>query len=390
MTLVRTIVAVRSRLFVALLFPAVFLACKDQNQEPPPAPAIDKQQLCADGGAAFDPNLNQCVCPPGMDFVDNRCQATDPKVVAQQECEAQGKVWREDSCHDPDPEPDPKPEPDPDPDPGVDRAKVQQACAAAGGDWQAADQFCDCPDDKVLVGQECSKLSGRLIEAVCERAVLPGAWKSGRCECPQTNLVFSPARGGCVEPFDGSEATISAICEDSLNQGQWLADRKTCQCPTDEIWHQEYCQPQDELSSRAICESDFNDGRWDGEEKSCICQIGDMWINQSCQSIQAIDPKIACEAEVNGGTWDQSRGLCICPGVTGWVPAVKSCQEGGVTAAQQLCLQSGGRPGDDHGDCSCPSGFVVANLEPQGFEYCVQNDDEPDIPDWLKILLGIF
>src|SRR5690606_18717951 len=108
----------------------------------------------------------------------------------------------------------------------------------------------------------------------------PGHWRGGRCLC-EDDGVFSPARGGCVAPFEGSTETLAKICTSSLNEGHWDTDRERCQCPTGRIWFAETCPVQGDLSSREVCESAYNGGTWDKGEKSCVCKLGQVWIDQT-------------------------------------------------------------------------------------------------------------
>src|SRR5688500_16241502 len=66
------------RLLLTLVLGCAVFACKEQT---PPKPiddagdaAVDKEELCAGGGARFDRATNECVCPEGKSWTGNQCK----------------------------------------------------------------------------------------------------------------------------------------------------------------------------------------------------------------------------------------------------------------------------------------------------------------------------
>ena len=400
---------------VILLFVAGPLACKQKTAPSSPKPSqgvsIDKNKLCEDGGAIFVEARNACECPEGRAWDGNRCSENTPQtqcpegqVLANGQCvesggedddekelcHAEGGTWQGDDC-----------------DCGTNKwwtgkrclisdaedfswDKVRDTCEDAGGEWDRDERYCDCGSDAVLTDDECQSLTRGLTRSVCEDAVYPGSWLTGRCRCEDEDYTFSTGRGGCVPmQEDAAEDILESICESSVNEGRWDDETDRCDCPQGQLWFQETCPEQSDLSSREVCESAFNDGVWSKSEKICRCPVGTMWIDQTCRDLQNVTERTACTSDFNDGTWDETLGTCICPDDKGWIASVKRCDDDGVSAAQQLCIQSGGRPQANTGGCTCPSGMITRTLQPQNYQYCVRDDSSDDVPLWLLILLGI-
>jgi hypothetical protein len=392
------------RLAVGLLLAvaAVGLACKEtpQRDESPRQGALDKSQLCAGGGATFDEARRECVCPEGKQWDGSRCEASADQQPqgesAAAKCAASAGDWDAESSSCACPAgtilTDERCTAAADTGGGgdYDAARVAAACQRAKGSWNGDEAYCFCSDEKVLVGRSCLRLSGRVTDEVCARAVFPGQWRRERCECAADDDVFSPARGGCAPVRQGSETMLRRLCESSLNKGKWDGVNDRCLCPGGRLWNDELCVVQEDLSSKEVCESDFNKGAWDSDKKRCACKLGSIWIDQQCRSMTAVTNQEACEAELNDGRWDAALNTCICPGLAGWAPALKTCEEGHLSAAQQLCTQSGGVPGSVAGNCACGEGLKVQVLAPQNYQYCVRADSSDNqIPKWLLIMLGL-
>lgn len=275
-------------------------------------PKIDRAQLCLDGGATVDEKTNECVCAAGLVWTGVRCDV-DRSILGQQESSVR-------SVKD---EPQKVPDPPPSAAPAVKESQASaeepsvevtdkimrrtkpakpqtqaeerstasqepqwmssliRACRIAGGSWLARHKYCHCPDGKVLMGRRCRLTGGRMTDDVCLRAVNKGKWKGGICECPK-GLVFSPGRGGCVEPFAGDDVIMRRICENTVNQGKWIQRHGRCRCPDDHILVDETCVRKTYLRSEDICESFENGGTWNSAAKRCSCPAGKTWINQSC------------------------------------------------------------------------------------------------------------
>ena len=194
----------------------------------------------------------------------------------------------------------------------------------------AAEQFCQCPENKVLVGQKCALLRGVVTDDACMRAVRPGRWAKGDCKCSASE-VFVPQRGGCVTPDPVATNNLATktgqfTCESSLSNGKWDLAKSRCQCPSGRIWLGGLCALQSRLSSAVICESGFNSGTWDTSHKRCHCQNGQMWLNQSCMDPHALPSRNVCESEFNRGTWNTTRQSCSCPRGARWDSKSLRCQ----------------------------------------------------------------
>jgi hypothetical protein len=312
--------------------------CQDGKLVNSAKSAVDKDKLCALGGAHYDAASNECACDGGRAWDGARCgppavgqpAAAEPvlptEATAAQPASAPAA---EESPAVPSAEPMPEPTEPPakleTPSAGT-RKALHAACRRANGHWVEKDGYCYCPRAEVLVGQHCYRLPGRVTDDACLRAVRKGRWNAGVCECAP-GLVFSPARGGCVEPYAGHDVTVlRRICESSLNYGKWDQRNARCLCPEGRIIIGEVCMAQSSESSAAVCESPYNRGRWSPAAKACACPRGRLWIDQTCRPLDLIEPRTACQSELSRGTWNVSMGTCICPGLTHWWPAEKRCR----------------------------------------------------------------
>lgn len=312
-------------------------------------------KLCGLGGAQYDQARNECICPEGFRWNGTRCSEGMP-TPAPAEALSDAAVSSHpaidhhaglksfetgDEGNDSDDEHEHKGH-------GGDESelstlgenslqgnlsfqdvasKLKVVCRRAGGYWVESESYCHCSRGQVIVGQKCRTLPGRVTDDACLRAIAPGSWQDGRCECAQ-GLVFSPARGGCVPPRPvGASVVLSRrICESSLNNGKWDARHNACRCPTGEIAVADLCQPKERFSSREVCEGNINSGQWNAQHKRCECAPGRVWVDQSCKPTGAVDPKTACEREASGGRYDLKLARCICPGLTRWREEERACR----------------------------------------------------------------
>jgi hypothetical protein len=264
------------------------------------------------------------VCPAGQTFTGVRCEkpaggATLPEGLPPKDPEADAEATAA------------PPPPPPVEDTGAvattpDVAtRLKTDCKRARGTWLEKDQYCHCPNDKVLVARRCRTLNGDVTDDACLRAPSKGKWKKGVCAC-EPGLVFSPARGGCVAKFTGDVAVMRRVCESSLNNGKWDAMNERCACPTGRVWVDELCQVQSRLRSKVVCESAANKGAWNADAKTCACPAGHTWLDQTCTKTAGVAPRTACQSEANRGRWDDGLGRCLCPGLTRWDAAAKACR----------------------------------------------------------------
>lgn len=206
---------------------------------------------------------------------------------------------------------------------------IQKSCALAQGEWIARDSYCHCPGGRVLVGQTCVQLRGKLTATECRSATRPGTWRKGACACGVEGQRFSLSRGGCtsfsLQETSFSPATQRRVCESSLHRGIWDGRKNLCNCPVGHIWHHEECRVQSSLTSRQVCTSDFNRGQWDSARKRCLCPAGAVWLDQRCHVATAVSDAAACESEANHGRWTIAARSCRCPDGKTWVRSTKTC-----------------------------------------------------------------
>ena len=217
--------------------------------------------------------------------------------------------------------------------------KFKKRCSTARGTFYEKDQYCICPNAKALVDHTCRSLQGKMIDDVCLRASSPGKWTQGTCECPP-NKVFSPTRGGCVNPvnyaqkYTGRSGLPSKTflnlqkksCENSINKGLWNHEKLDCQCGPGKVFYQELCIEMQKLSSKEICETFGQRGRWNRDQKTCQCPIGKLWVNQRCTPYSDISPEDGCHSNGSGGVWDAQAQSCLCPAGKVWAISGKSCR----------------------------------------------------------------
>jgi hypothetical protein len=337
-------------------------------------------KLCIAGGATLDPDANICVCPENLQWTGQKCEAAHGAHLAEGEHQKKtsdenphttehGKVegalhgedspdsqeseHAEDSEHAGD-HPEKIGGHDQKPHPNIANSesqheskkpqsmlfdKLKNRCSLARGTFYAKDQFCICPDAKALVDRSCRSLQGKIIDDVCLRAPSPGKWVQGSCECP-ANKVFSPPRGGCVQPIHYAQKytgrsglpSLNFIslqkksCESSINKGLWNADKLDCQCGTGKVFYQELCIEMQKLSSKEICETFGQRGRWNRDQKTCQCPIGKLWVNQRCTPYADISAEDGCHSNGSGGVWDSQAQSCLCPAGKVWAISGKSCR----------------------------------------------------------------
>lgn len=314
---------------LALLSLLSVSACKD---EPPTVESATtaRTKFCKDGGAEFNAETNECVCPYAAHWTGARCEAKGDTPAAPQP-EAAAPAVASVAPMEPkeveEPQPEPAPVAEAQPAPSGDQA-LRAVCKRAKAHWVEDGAYCLCPRGQELVGRSCRDVGGRVTDDMCQRALYRGKWKKGDCRCGP-DQVFVPARGGCVARLAPTETPnvtlLRRVCESSLNHGKWDAAAARCNCPPGRIWHDEICQTQSKLTSRVVCESSFNQGTWDKSAKTCACKPGYFWINQRCISARTLDEKAACEAESSKATWNGAANRCICPGLTKWDAKTLAC-----------------------------------------------------------------
>lgn len=320
------VIAIVKRLAMACLLLAV-MACKDEPGSGSQTEAVDRSQLCRDGGAALNAATNECVCGSQQVWNGIRCEGqagsggqatasavshaapiTLPPTPSEPglALDGQGTASHASAAT------------------AAGAAEVGHACKAAGAEWVEGEGYCRCSEGRVLVGKACRPLDGRVTAEVCRQAVHRGQWVDGACEC-RDGYIFAPSRGGCRRPYRGHGSVLAWECESSVNKGTWDGKRGRCQCPGRRVWKDELCQLQQMLASQEVCESEYNDGNWDKEHKRCNCPYHQVWLNQSCQNPRGIADKVLCTSEAGGGRWDEGKRRCDC--VKGhWHPANKRCE----------------------------------------------------------------
>lgn len=322
-------------------------SCFRQNLTGPGGvPKIDRAQLCSDGGANVNEQTNECECPAGLVWNGVRCDIGVSALVMAEEIPAPvvepvvtTPPSAEQSANVPEvkaelavPESTAEVEKDTSVQDPVEKVEASlswipqliRACRIAGGSYLAAQQYCHCPDGKVLMGRRCRLTDGRMTDDICLRAINKGRWQGGVCSCPE-GKVFSPGRGGCVEPFTGDSTILRRICENTVNQGKWNERQHLCMCPAGKVLFGETCVPKTNLRSADICESRQNRGAWDSHARACRCPEGQIWFNQSCENLADVDSSAACHGDLNKGRWNKAKNTCDCPRGTSWNAARKSC-----------------------------------------------------------------
>ena len=315
-----------TRALALLSLLSIAAACKD---EPPTVESATsaRTKSCRDGGAEFNAESNECVCPYAAHWTGARCEPdSEAKAAVKPDTEAPAMatvapVEPAEPVKVEEQKPEPAPlEPSPATGGLVDEA-LRRVCRQAKAHWVDDGNYCLCPKSQVLVGKACRDVGGRITDDACLRAVHKGKWKKGDCVCGP-DQVFVPARGGCVSRLSPSDTPnlvlLRRVCESSLNHGKWDAKAARCNCPTGRIWHDEICQSQQKMTSRAVCESAFNQGSWDKTAKVCGCKPGYFWLNQQCLAARTVSEKAGCEAESSRGSWNLSLSRCICPGLAKW------------------------------------------------------------------------
>lgn len=336
-------------------------------------------KLCIAGGATLDPDANICVCPENLQWTGQKCEPAVGAHLADGEAQhaggensatgdhgkVQGATDGEESSDNQDSagshdsehgEDQPQKikghqkkshshgqisesQHAPQETSSIVVEKLKKRCSAARGLFYEKDNYCICPDTKALVDHTCRSLQGKMIDDVCLRAASPGKWAQGTCECPP-NLVFSPTRGGCVEPlnyalkYTGRSgippqaflALQKKSCESSVNKGLWNAEKLDCQCGPGKVFYQELCLEMQKLSSKEICETFGQRGRWNRDQKTCQCPIGKLWVNQRCTPYADISPEDGCHSNGSGGVWDSQSQSCLCPAGKIWAISGKSCR----------------------------------------------------------------
>ena len=329
------------RLFLVNLFLFVF-ACHNEPASRDNE-AADRGSLCTTAGATLNSTTNECECSSGQKWSGSRCEAEVAAAVKPQEMELAAQETAKPPQNDikemapatlmPEAKavsPEQKLTEKPSTLSPAEVASLKKACEKAHADWVDAEQFCQCPENKVLIGQKCTLLQGVVTDDACMRAVRPGRWTKGDCKCAASE-VFVPQRGGCVAPnivasHNVATKTGQFTCESSLSNGKWDLSKNRCQCPSGRIWLDGLCALQSRLSSAVICESGFNGGTWDSSHKRCQCQNGQMWLNQSCMDPHALPSRNVCESEFNRGTWNTTRQSCSCPRGARWNSKNLQCQ----------------------------------------------------------------
>lgn len=271
--------------------------------------AAFRGQFCAQGGATLSAVTNECQCPSPQKWTGSKCEGA---AVSNIEPKATALV----------PEP---PVTVAEPAPVIPSSyltpaqleSLKQACGKAHAAWLEAEQFCQCPNAKVLVGEHCRKLRGRVTDDACLRAIKPGRWHKGDCDCPGTD-TFVPQRGGCVPPAREQAEIQKLSCESSLDLGHWDGGKKRCECPKGRIWVDELCEIQTRMGSALVCQTDYNQGTWDWDKKRCSCPAGELWINQACLDPHTLPRGKVCESEWNRGSWNDSAQSCACPKGKQW------------------------------------------------------------------------
>ncbi len=333
------------RIFAIMTLLATFGSCRKVTPTSTSNTA-GTAKLCISGGATLDAAANICVCPQGLEWSGQKCEAaqgaqlTDgphgvdhPPTETATDKELQG---HEAAAVTEPAVPDHKPEkPKSNDTEWVETFKKR--CISAKGKFIANEQYCLCPDTKVLVGFTCRRLQGRVNDDLCLRAVRPGKWLEGVCVCPK-NQIFAPNRGGCVAPLTygkksksglthkGVLAILKRNCESSVNTGLWDPLTQDCTCPEERGFVQELCVERHRVSSKELCESLGQQGRWMRDLKTCQCPPGRMWVNQKCTLYSDITPQDGCHSNGSGGTWDQAKETCLCPTGKVWAISGKSCR----------------------------------------------------------------
>lgn len=289
-------------------------------------PKIDRAQLCRDGGAAVNESTNECICTTGMIWNGVRCEAvpvppeselasgdtpvekipSKPVVIEKipqspAPTEKNGKTAA----------PDWLPE-------------LKRACRIGNGSFLKSNQYCHCPNGKVLMGRRCFPMNGRMLDDVCLRAVKKGTWTNGVCKCP-AGQTFSPGLGGCVDAPVTDKTILRRICSNSMNDGRWNEKSSTCTCPVGKVLIDETCVSKSKLTSATVCTSQSNAGTWDPARKVCNCPNSKIWVNQSCLESGDVEAESACLSELNRGKWNKKKGQCECPGRKSWIAAKKMC-----------------------------------------------------------------
>lgn len=304
-------------------------------------------KLCISGGAALDASANICVCPQGLEWSGQKCETaqsahlTDGAVPQTELSEAgEEKLLPEaDHASIEDQSALGKNGDHPKAADGEWIEIFKKRCVAAKGKFVSSEQYCLCPDTKVLVGKTCRHLNGKVNDDLCLRAVRPGKWLEGTCACPK-NMIFAPNRGGCVAPLalagknsGGSglpKRTLLAIqkrnCESSVNQGLWNPSAQDCTCPNGRGFVQELCVERHRISSKELCETMGQRGQWVRALKTCQCPSGRLWVNQRCTPFSEISPQDGCHSNGSGGMWDEAKGTCLCPPGKVWAISGKSCR----------------------------------------------------------------
>ena len=302
--------------------------------------AVDRAWLCKNGGGMLSQAAQECLCPINQRWNGSRCEKAPPSPAAAKAAavtlppqpdqivqlpstaasESAGRATTGPVAAPPNVASG-KTTPA-----KVDANPLRRACHLAKAYWDEADQYCHCPDHRVLIGSHCYLLGGRVTDDACRRSVHKGRWRHGVCTCP-AGLVFSPARGGCVKQLpETATVVLKRVCESSLNLGKWDGALSRCQCPPGRIWQGELCQERGTLSSRTICESDYYHGKWNAERKTCACRAGSVWYDQSCRSANGLTMQQICTSEANRGAWNASLGRCICPGLEQWDVLGRVCR----------------------------------------------------------------
>jgi hypothetical protein len=340
---------IRSLVFAVLALSFVSLQWRCNRVQPAASQnTAGTAKLCIAGGATLDAQANICVCSQGSEWSGQKCEPVQAQSAALKE---NGHSIEETSAQDTtvnEPAPatvateeiqaksDTQAKPD-------DKAWVEEfkrRCVRAKGSFLEKEQFCLCPDTKVLVGNTCHTLQGHLIDDVCLRAVRPGKWIDGNCLCAK-NLTFSASRGGCVKPLRYNKNTVKfgkpnmtkalaliqkRNCENSINKGLWDPKTLDCTCQNNKVFFQELCVDRHRISSRDLCESFSQGGTWSRDLKTCQCPVGRVWVNQKCTAFADVTPQDGCHSNGSGGVWEVNQGACLCPSGKVWAISGKTCR----------------------------------------------------------------